>query len=181
METRLVQFIAGLRAAGVRISLAESQDAFYAVSHMGITRREQFATALRTTLVKEHDDQAIFDKLFPLYFGSSGPPFIPPEEALSPDETLADSDRFGNATEALGDDMTTSFYLDFLPILQLVESSGQAASDPDYQSAKPYLDALDFLAAGSKIDGDRALGSVVLGVREAEDDGDDAAAAAITP
>src|SRR5687767_12060884 len=86
MEARLVQFIAGLRAAGVRISLAESQDAFYAVSHMGVTRREQFATALRTTLVKEHEDQAIFDKLFPLYFGSGGPPFIPPDEALSPDE-----------------------------------------------------------------------------------------------
>jgi uncharacterized protein with von Willebrand factor type A (vWA) domain len=86
MEDRVVQFIAGLRAAGVRISLAESQDAFFAVGHMGITQREHFATALRTTLIKERADQVIFDKLFPLYFGSGGPPFIPPEEALSPDE-----------------------------------------------------------------------------------------------
>lgn len=86
MEERVVQFIAGLRAAGVRISLAESQDAFFAVSHMGVRDRQQFATALRTTLIKEHADQVIFDKLFPLYFGSGGPPFISPDEALSPEE-----------------------------------------------------------------------------------------------
>ncbi len=86
MEDRVIQFIAGLRAAGVRVSLAESQDAFYAVTHMGITQREAFATALRATLIKERADQPIFDKLFPLYFGSGGPPFIPPDEALSPDD-----------------------------------------------------------------------------------------------
>ncbi len=87
---------------------------------------------------------------------------------LSPDETLDDSDRFNAARDALGDDVTPSFYLDFLPILQLIESAGEASSDPDYQMAKPYLDALDFFAAGSKIDGDRTTGSFVLGVREAE-------------
>ena len=86
MVERVVHFIAGLRAAGVRVSLAESQDAFFAVVHMGITRRDQFATALRATLIKERADQPIFDKLFPLYFGSGGPPFIPPDEALSPED-----------------------------------------------------------------------------------------------
>jgi len=34
MDERVIQFIAGLRAAGVRVSLAESQDAFRAVEHM---------------------------------------------------------------------------------------------------------------------------------------------------
>jgi hypothetical protein len=101
------------------------------------------------------------------------------DDVLSPDETLGDSDRFEDATEALGDGMTAGFFLDFVPVLQLVESSGQAASDPDYQMAKPYLDALDFLAAGSKVDGDRVTASVVLGVREADDS--DATSAAITP
>jgi hypothetical protein len=47
--------------------------------------------------------------------------------------------------------------------------------------AKPYLDALDYLAAGSKVDGDRVTASLVLGVREASDDDDDATSAAITP
>jgi uncharacterized protein with von Willebrand factor type A (vWA) domain len=86
MEERVVQFIAGLRAAGVRISLAESQDAFLAVEQMGVMHRERFRAALRTTLIKERADQPIFDKLFPLFFGAGGPPFIPPEEALSPED-----------------------------------------------------------------------------------------------
>ena len=86
MDERVVQFIAGLRAAGVRVSLAESQDAFRAVGHMGVMDRQQFKAALRTTLVKERADQPLFEKLFPLYFGSGGPPFIPAGEALSPED-----------------------------------------------------------------------------------------------
>jgi uncharacterized protein with von Willebrand factor type A (vWA) domain len=86
MDDRVVQFIAGLRAAGVRVSLAESQDAFRAVEHMGVMDREHFRAALRTTLVKERSDQPLFDKLFPLFFSSGGPPFIPPDEALSPED-----------------------------------------------------------------------------------------------
>ena len=102
---------------------------------------------------------------------------------LSPDETLDDSDRFNAARDTLGDDMTACV----LPRLRadprpLLESTGQAASDPDYQAAKPYLDALDFLVAGSKVDGDRTTASLVLGVKEASSDtSDDAAAAVITP
>ncbi len=36
MEDRMLKFIAALRAGGVRISLAESADAFQAVDHMGV-------------------------------------------------------------------------------------------------------------------------------------------------
>ena len=86
MDVRVVQFIAGLRAAGVRISLAESQDAFLAVQHLGVMDRGLFHSALRSTLVKERADQPIFDRLFPMFFSSGGPPFIPPDEALSPED-----------------------------------------------------------------------------------------------
>lgn len=86
MDDRVVQFIAGLRAAGLRVSLAESQDAFRAMEQLGVINREQFKSALRSTLVKERADQPIFDKLFPLFFGSGGPPFMPPQEALSPED-----------------------------------------------------------------------------------------------
>lgn len=103
------------------------------------------------------------------------------DDVLSPDETLGDSDRFEDASEALGDDMTASFYLDFVPIVQLIESTGQVDADPDYQMAKPYIDALDFMAAGSRIDGDRAEVGFVLGVREASGDDSDTAAAALAP
>lgn len=86
MDERVVQFIAGLRAAGVRVSLAESQDAFRAVENIGIMDRESFRSALRATLIKAHNDQRLFDRLFPLYFGSGGPPLIPAGEALTPDQ-----------------------------------------------------------------------------------------------
>jgi hypothetical protein len=86
MDDRVVQFIAGLRAAGVRISLAESQDAFQAVAHLGVMDREAFRSALRVTLIKERADQPLFDRLFPLYFGSGGPPLIPSEQALTPEQ-----------------------------------------------------------------------------------------------
>ena len=86
MDERVVQFIAGLRAAGVRVSLAESQDAFRAVGHIGIMERAAFRSALRATLIKERDDEVIFDRLFPMYFSSGGPPLIPAEEALTPEQ-----------------------------------------------------------------------------------------------
>ena len=86
MDDRVVQFIAGLRAAGVRVSLAESQDAFFAVQHLGVVERSAFRIALRTTLIKERADQPAFDRLFPMYFGSGGPPLIPSEQVLTPEQ-----------------------------------------------------------------------------------------------
>src|SRR5947207_605282 len=53
MEERMVQFISALRAGGVRVSLAESADAFTAVDLMGVQEREAFRLSLRATLVKD--------------------------------------------------------------------------------------------------------------------------------
>lgn len=86
MDERIVQFIAGLRASGVRVSLAESQDAFQAVSRLGVSEREAFKAALRTTLVKERSDHRTFDELFPKYFGTAGPPPLGADQALAPED-----------------------------------------------------------------------------------------------
>src|SRR3972149_4447651 len=86
MDDRIVPFISGVRGSGVRRPLAESQDAFRAVSYLGVARREAFKSALRTTLVKERSDLATFEELFPKYFRSGGAPPLPASEALSPDE-----------------------------------------------------------------------------------------------
>ena len=101
MDQRIVEFIAGLRAAGVRVSLAESADAFRAIEQLGIADRELFRSALRTTLVKDSVDVPAFEKLFTLYFGSGGPPMMNPDEELSPDDMqrLKDAMR-----DLLGDD-----------------------------------------------------------------------------
>ncbi len=86
MDNRVVEFVRGLRAAGVRISMAESVDAMKAVATLGVTNKDLFRESLRTTLIKDRDDFAAFDNLFPLYFGSGGPPMQNAMEDLNPDE-----------------------------------------------------------------------------------------------
>ncbi len=73
MDDRIVEFIAALRAAGVRVSIAESEDSFRAVQQLGVMDKAAFRAALRTTLVKDVQDFAEFDRLFPLYFGGDAP------------------------------------------------------------------------------------------------------------
>ena len=88
MESRILQLISALRASGVRVSLAESAEAFSAVDLMGIQDRESFRLSLRATLIKDMKDLSTFDKLFPLFFGSGTPPEMGgnPSEDLTPEE-----------------------------------------------------------------------------------------------
>ena len=73
MEQRVVEVIRGMRAAGVRISLAESIDAMQAVGVMGIQDRKVFRESLRATLIKDSQDRPVFEDLFPLYVDGGGP------------------------------------------------------------------------------------------------------------
>ncbi len=88
MESRILQLISALRASGVRVSLAESAEAFSAVDLMGIQDREHFRLSLRSTLIKDVRDLPVFDKLFPLFFGTGQPPMMggSPTDNLTPEE-----------------------------------------------------------------------------------------------
>jgi hypothetical protein len=88
MESRILQLITALRASGVRVSLAESAEAFSAVDLMGIQDREQFRLSLRATLIKDVKDLPTFEKLFPLFFGSGQPPMMGgnPSDEITPEE-----------------------------------------------------------------------------------------------
>lgn len=86
MDKRMVQFIRALRAAGVRISLAESQDAMYGVDAVGAQQRDFFRSTLKATLVKEGRDQGTFDYFFPLFFGHNQPPLQNIPDNLSPED-----------------------------------------------------------------------------------------------
>jgi uncharacterized protein with von Willebrand factor type A (vWA) domain len=88
MESRILQMISALRASGVRVSLAESTEAFSAVDLMGIQDREHFRLSLRSTLIKDARDLPVFDRLFPLFFGMGQPPLMGgnPEESLTQEE-----------------------------------------------------------------------------------------------
>jgi uncharacterized protein with von Willebrand factor type A (vWA) domain len=87
MEERILKFIATLRSAGVRISLAESADAFQAVDGLGVKDRWTFRLGLRTTLVKEAQHLRTFDELFPIFFGGSEmQPMQNPSDDLTEEE-----------------------------------------------------------------------------------------------
>ncbi len=102
------------------------------------------------------------------------------DDVAAPSETLADSDTFQAAEDDLGDGLTPSFFVNFAPILDLVDSTGQ--TDPEIESARPYLNALDFLIGGSKVDGDRSVAGFTLGVQDQPaEEGDSTSSAVITP
>ena len=104
MESRILQLISALRASGVRVSLAESAEAFSAVDLMGIQDREQFRLSLRATLIKDLRDIPVFDKLFPLFFGQGDmPPMMGgnPMDDMSPEEIRMLADALRQLSENL--------------------------------------------------------------------------------
>lgn len=86
MQKRMVEFIRALRAAGLRISLAESQDAMFGVDYAGIQDMTAFKNTMKATLVKNHKDQPTFEYFFPLFFSNSKPPLENIIEQLSPEQ-----------------------------------------------------------------------------------------------
>jgi hypothetical protein len=86
------------------------------------------------------------------------------DAVLEPTDTIGDSDAFGAAADALGSEYAANVFLDFEPVLELFESTGEG-DDPSYQAASPYLDHLDYLITGQRRDGDRNVMRAVLGLR----------------
>ncbi|HMM29351.1 MAG TPA: VWA domain-containing protein [Aggregatilineaceae bacterium] len=124
MEERIVKFITALRAAGVRVSVAESQDAWRAVERLGVADRGTFRLSLRSTLVKDADALPTFDELFPLYFGSATPPLTNPQGGLSPE----DQQMLRDALERMMQDLARQ-------LQQLLEwlLSGRGPTEDDLQ------------------------------------------------
>jgi uncharacterized protein len=69
LRDQLVDFIAALRDAGVRISVAESIDAMNAVAAVGL-ERARMHEALAASLIKDEADRAIFDESFNRFFSA---------------------------------------------------------------------------------------------------------------
>lgn len=104
MDERIAKFISALRGGGVRVSLAESADAFRAIDELGVMDREHFRLGLRTTLVKEAGDLPTFDEIFPLFFGvSDAPPLMNLAEDMTPEEAQMLADALKQFTERLRD------------------------------------------------------------------------------
>jgi hypothetical protein len=73
-------------------------------------------------------------------------------DATDAGEKLGDDADFTATRDSLGD-YAVSFYLQMQPIFELVDSTG-AATDADWQRAKPYLEPLSALVGGTSGEGD---------------------------
>lgn len=70
MQQKIIDFTNLLRKSGIRVSVAESLDAFVAVDELSFGDREVFRDALRCTMVKRSDDLPAFEQLFDLYWSA---------------------------------------------------------------------------------------------------------------
>lgn len=84
-------------------------------------------------------------------------------DAIDAPEKLGDSAEYREATGSL-DGYNASFYLLMQPIFDLVDST-EAASDADWQKAKPYLEPLSALVGGTSGDGGDMRSAIKLLVK----------------
>ena len=86
------------------------------------------------------------------------------KDAIDPSEKLGDNPDFSSTRDSLGGDYDVSFFVLMQPIFDLVEST-EAANDADWQDAKPYLEPLSALVAGTSGEGDDLKSAVKLIVK----------------
>ncbi|MBE2237337.1 MAG: VWA domain-containing protein [Caldilineaceae bacterium] len=148
----MIRFISALRAGGVRISLAESADAFQAVDMLGVEERERFRLSLRATLVKDAASLPTFDELFPLFFDSADAqePMFDATQEMSPEEAqmLAQMLRqFGEQLRKMMERLLRGEQLNQQELDQLAEMAGlNRAQDMQYRDwyAQRMMRALRF-------------------------------------
>lgn len=68
METMVLKFVASARAAGMRISTAETLDCLAQLPRVDILDEKQFSAVLRANFAKSRLERARFDHLYRLYF-----------------------------------------------------------------------------------------------------------------
>jgi uncharacterized protein len=103
MDDKLVEFSNLLRQNGVRVSIAESLDAFAATGRIGLSDRDSFRSALRATMVKRAGDLPVFEELFDLYFSGLGEIIKQASQAVQQALSMSDQDfqRFLDQVEQM--------------------------------------------------------------------------------
>ncbi|MCL6448933.1 MAG: VWA domain-containing protein [Armatimonadetes bacterium] len=64
----IAQFVRVLRLSGVRVSVAETMDAYRALAWIDLLDRRQVRAALQALLIKNPSDRPVFDRAFDLFF-----------------------------------------------------------------------------------------------------------------
>ena len=71
LSDRVVSFAHLLRRTGVRIGTGQVQASLLAVSEVGLQRRDDFACALRSSLISRSEDIGVFDEAFAAFWRPS--------------------------------------------------------------------------------------------------------------
>ncbi len=83
-------------------------------------------------------------------------------EVTDPDDPLADDELYQQAADALGSDYAPNLYA-ALPGLLPFAQAGGVKEGRDYAEAMPYFEALGYLIAGTRVDGDLAIARLAVG------------------
>ena len=97
MEASILRFATVLRERGVRLSVAEVEDAARAVAVIGVHRRGPVRQALETALIKDARDLELFGRLFDLFFHLR--PVDPPPSGHGHDHAHDDLADTGQLTD----------------------------------------------------------------------------------
>ena len=152
MRTALLRFISELRAAGLRISVAESMDAMQAVGVVGV-ERELLREALAASLVKEEDDRFTFDEIFSRFFAGprgqrKGKPQTNPGEGErqqsknqgtsgQTQEQLPEKPQPHQSTASRASEQQSDNSLDHIPLPLEVQSSQRGQEEQKEQKSNP--------------------------------------------
>ncbi len=104
MDRTLSNFIAALRNAEVRVSTAETLDAFHAVNLVGYEDRGLLKRTLALVLPKTADEKAIFDQCFDEFFDFAEVKGSTSDAAQDSDDSEASDDAPGDGEGAGGGD-----------------------------------------------------------------------------
>ncbi|MGB4504068.1 MAG: VWA domain-containing protein [Syntrophaceticus sp.] len=90
IENNIARFVHILRHLGIEISILETITAMRALALVDILNRDHFKMALSATMIKNHDEQEIFDQAFESFFAV---PEIKIEQEKLWEEKLAEGQR----------------------------------------------------------------------------------------
>jgi Protein of unknown function (DUF3352) len=89
------------------------------------------------------------------------------EQVYAPETSLEDSDAYGAAAEALGEDFPVSALVDFQTLVGFFQGLN-TEGEPDLNAALPYLARLDVFAAGASGDDESTTVRFILRAQERE-------------
>ena len=98
-----------------------------------------------------------------LLVGALGGP-DPATELLESGDALADAPLFSAAEDALGGDFAAVFFVAMQDFLVVAEKGDDG--DTDYDAARPYTEALEYVILGTAQDDERERARIVVGVGE---------------